>query len=113
MPSQSKAVSRHRAARLGFFWLALTAAVAVGGCYEEYFDRRDAITLEVGDAKEVNKATQTINRWPRHSNYDRWSSDGERARIATERYRTRQLDDLSPTGGATQGGATPQATGNQ
>ena len=68
------------------------AALAVAGC-EDYFFRRDALTLGVGDAIEVNKATQTIDRWPAAAREDRWYSDGERARIAIERYRKREVPD--------------------
>lgn len=83
--------------------VVLTAA-ALGGC-DDYLDRRDTLTLGVGDAVEVNKATQTINRWPETARRDRWYSDGERAQIAVERYRTRSLrSPLKEDGGSAASG---------
>ena len=59
----------------------------MGGC-REYFDERDTVSHVAGDAIAVNKATQTIERFPEVARQDRWRSDGERARVAAERYRT-------------------------
>ena len=76
-------------------WLAVLAALlasAVGGCYD-YLDRSNSVTLGVADATDTNKAVQTINRWPPAARNDRWESDGERARIAVERYRERKVPD--------------------
>lgn len=64
--------------------------LALGGC-EDYLDRRDTVTLGVGDSVAVNRATQTINRWPETARRDRWNSDGERARSAVSRYRSRTV----------------------
>lgn len=74
--------------RCGISLVLLTVAGLGAGCGEN-FDRRDTVSLAVGDAVEVNKATQTIERWPRAATQDRWRSDGERARIAAERYHDR------------------------
>ena len=70
--------------------LSLPVVMTVGGC-REYFDRQETITLGVGNSIEVNKASQTIERWPSAAQHDRWQSDGERARLAIERYRTRTV----------------------
>lgn len=92
------------------------AGALTAGC-EDYLERRDTITLGVGDAVAVNKATQTISRWPAAAREDRWLSDGERARIAQTRYRTRTVpspktlenssseSDILKSGGASQTGA--------
>ncbi|MGQ0456082.1 MAG: hypothetical protein ACT4OU_03350 [Hyphomicrobium sp.] len=64
--------------------------MAVSGC-QDYFDRRDTLTYGVGDAVEVNKTTQTIERWPNAARYDRWPTDGERSRTAVEKYRKREV----------------------
>lgn len=68
----------------------LAAALGLGGC-EAYEERRDTMTLGVGDSVAFNKATQTISRWPAAAREDRWLSDGARARIAQTRYRTRTV----------------------
>lgn len=83
-----------RSSRAGGRILAglLLAALGAGGC-NEYLDRRDTVTLGAGNANAVNKATQTINRWPRVAGEDRWLSDGERARLAAMRYRTDRVKD--------------------
>lgn len=98
--------------------LAMTAAAVTAGC-EDYLERRDTITLGVGDAVAVNKATQTISRWPAAAREDRWLSDGERARIAQTRYRNRTVPSpktLENTGGASDildnGGASQTGAGN-
>ncbi len=70
--------------------LAASACVLLSGC-DDYLERRDTITLGVGDSVAVNKATQTINRWPAEARQDRWLSDGERARSAVSRYRSRTV----------------------
>ncbi len=70
--------------------LMAIAAVSLSGC-RQYLDRGDTITAGVADATDTNKAVQTITRWPAESRYDRWNSDGERARVAVERYRTRTV----------------------
>lgn len=93
--------------------VAMVVSVVAGGC-DDYLERRDTITLGVGDAIAVNKATQTINRWPAAARQDRWVSDGERARIAVSRYRRRDVPDPktlekssdSATDGLEKGGAT-------
>jgi hypothetical protein len=63
------------------------AAVITSGC-EDYLDRRDTVTRGAGESVAFNKATQTIDRWPAAARRDRWNSDGERARLAIDRYRT-------------------------
>lgn len=86
MRSPSKSAVRRRAAAL--IILAGTAVMLVG-C-REYTDGRDTISLEAGDAIQVNHATQVIERWPRAAGRGRWLSDGERARVAAQNYRTRK-----------------------
>lgn len=67
--------------------MAIVAGAALAGGCDEYLHRRDTMTLGAGDAIATNKATQTINRWPRAAYQDRWVVDGERARLAVHRYR--------------------------
>lgn len=82
---------RNNAARIGASGKSLIAVTLVSAtllaCCDEYLDRSDTITHGVGDAIAVNKATQTIERWPAAARHDRWLSDGERRRRAVDRYR--------------------------
>lgn len=64
----------------------VASAAILGGC-EDYLDRRDTATRGAGESIAFNKATQTIDRWPKAARRDRWNSDGERARLAIDRYR--------------------------
>ena len=76
---------------------ALAAASVMGGC-REYFDERDTVSHVAGDAIAVNKATQTIERFPEAARQDRWRSDGERARVVIERYKTRTVQEPQSIG---------------
>jgi hypothetical protein len=99
---------------------ALTAAMIAApalllqGCYEDdYLSRRDTISLGAGDAIAVNQATHTIDPWPPHAKNTEIHLEGERARVAVERYQQnkslppRGLDTTEITG---QSGPGPQAT---
>ena len=77
--------------------VVLSTAALMGGC-REYFDERDTVSHVAGDAIAVNKATQTIERFPNAARQDRWRSDGERARVAAERYRTRTVQEPQSLG---------------
>lgn len=83
--------------------------VALAGC-DDYLERSDTLTLGVGDAIAVNKATQTIERWPHAARQDRWLSDGERGRRAVGSYRNGKLANPAKAA-ANAGDATTAATG--
>jgi len=109
---------RRAAGYFGVGMLAVSACVLLSGC-DDYLERRDTITLGVGDSVAVNKSTQTINRWPEAARQDRWLSDGERARSAVSRYRSRTvtppaaLDKGSGEDGNSIFDKVPSATANQ
>lgn len=115
---QSSIFIRHGLGRTLTLLLTAGAAALTAGC-EDYLERRDTITLGVGDAIAVNKATQTLSRWPAAAREDRWLSDGERARISQSRYRTRTVPSpktLETSGGESNilsnGGASQTGAGN-
>jgi hypothetical protein len=54
---------------------------------DQYFQRKNGVTLEAGDAAAVNSATHTIDPWPRYVGNTRIPGDGERMAGAVERYR--------------------------
>ena len=60
----------------------------LGGCSENYLDRRDTVTLYSGEAMAANRVTQTIDPWPAASGNRRIAYSGEKAAAASERYRT-------------------------
>ena len=82
--------------------LALTAATIVApamlsGCNEDdYLARRDSVSLGAGDAVAVNAVTQTIDPWNRNAKNTDINQEGERARVAVERY---QLNKSIPSKG--------------
>jgi hypothetical protein len=55
--------------------------------FEQYFQRKDTVTLGAGNAKEVNSATHVIDPWPRYVGNTRIPGNGERMAGAVERYR--------------------------
>jgi hypothetical protein len=67
--------------------LALVAGVALGGCSDIYYDRRETIALGADDAVAGNRAIHTVDPWPRHSQNRNLAFNGERSQTAVERYR--------------------------
>ncbi len=97
--------SRRRGTRV----IAIAAlAMMTAGC-DDYLERRETITLGAGDANAVNRATQTIDRWPEAARHDRWLSDGERGRRAVEAYRKGANGDPTKAPEASGGPATESA----
>jgi hypothetical protein len=79
------------------------AGVLVGlmlaGC-EEYRARRDGVTMGLGNSNTHNIAVQTVDPWPPYVGDNRIDQDGERARIAIQRYRKNKV--IEPRGLSTQ-----------
>jgi hypothetical protein len=59
---------------------------ALTGC-NEYRERRDTVTLGVGDAVEANKVTQIENPWPPEAQRKEINVDGERMLSVVKRYK--------------------------
>lgn len=100
---------------------AVAVAFALGGCdhtsglyghdeMQRYAQRLDTITDSAGDAKEVNRATQS-NPWPRYVADRRIPANGERMTRAVERYRHPPAPQTGGGAAAPAGGATPPAGG--
>ena len=71
--------------------LALAALIAsLAGC-SEYMQRRDAISLNAGDAVMTNRVTQMVDPWPRASADNNIAFNGERMEAAVQAlsHRTR------------------------
>jgi hypothetical protein len=76
---------------------AIAASATLAGCNEDdYLARRDTVTLGAGDAIATNAVTHTIDPWPRHSKNTDIDQEGERARVAIERYQ--QNKSIPPKG---------------
>jgi hypothetical protein len=100
-PNKAVGAKLHSQAALA---LAIVGAMLTG-C-DEYLDRRDTISYGIGDSVAVNRSTQTIERWPNASRYDRWATDGERSRLAIEKYRKREVKIEKLESGAAASAAT-------
>jgi len=70
---------------------AALAVAALGGCSEMYFDHREGVSLEAGDAVAANEAMQTIDPWPARSGNTNIAENGQRMQSAVERYRTNNV----------------------
>ncbi len=99
MPPFSKAL---RALALG------TALVVLAGC-SEYFDRRDPIAVQGGNAVQTNKVVQMVDPWPRESANRTIAYNGIVMQTAVERYRTGRV--IPPNGVNT--GTTYQSRNSQ
>jgi hypothetical protein len=75
----------------------LASAALLGGCADVYWDRRDTVAFQAGDAAEGNTADHIIDRWPRAAANRHMEADGERMQRAMERYRTNKTTPLSTT----------------
>lgn len=80
---------------------------------DQYFQRKNGVTLEAGNAAAVNSATHTIDPWPRYVGNTRIPGDGERMAGAVERYRDVSKIPRSPRplGSLITAGSGIQATG--
>lgn len=78
--SETKSASRAVSAAVLF-------ASLLAGCSDLYFDRRETIAFDGGDLVAANAAEQTIDPWPRHSNNNRLTFNGQRMQHAVECYR--------------------------
>jgi hypothetical protein len=54
--------------------------------FGQYFQRKDTITLQAGDAKSVNAATHVIDPWPRYVGNRNIPVSGDRLSRAVTRY---------------------------
>ncbi|MBO0755391.1 MAG: hypothetical protein J2P54_05990 [Bradyrhizobiaceae bacterium] len=68
--------------------LAATVDCRAGeGFFDQYFVRSDSVTLDAGNAQDVNAAIQVIDPWPRRSANRRIPANGARMTGAIQRYR--------------------------
>jgi hypothetical protein len=77
------------------------------GCSEYYFDRRDTVALHSGEAMAANRVTHMIDPWPPASGQRNIAFNGEKAAVASERYRTGRV--IPPVNATTSSAAYTQA----
>ncbi len=74
---------------------ALTAVLVCGSllaaCSDIYYDRRDTISFQAGDAVATNKVTHAVDVWPEAAGYRDIVSNGEKIQGGVERYRTNKV----------------------
>jgi PBP1b-binding outer membrane lipoprotein LpoB len=76
------------------------AAVCISGC-SEYLDRRDALSVQSGNAVQADKVSQMVDPWPRVSADRNIAFNGSVMESAVERYRTGRV--IQPVGNGTSG----------
>ncbi len=63
----------------------------VAACSDIYYDRRDTVTFQAGDAVALNKVTHAVDVWPEAAGYRNIESNGPKMQSAVERYRTNKV----------------------
>lgn len=74
---------------------ALSAALVCGSllaaCSDLYYDRRDTVSFQAGDAAATNRVTHAVDIWPQAAGYRDIESNGQKMQGAVERYRTNKV----------------------
>jgi hypothetical protein len=81
-----------------FLAAAVLLAAMLGGCSDLYWDRRDSVAFNAGDAPASNVAIHTVDPWPPAAAKRRLTANGELMQKAAERYRTNKTTPLRPIG---------------
>ena len=87
--------------------LATVLGAMLSGCSDMYYDRRDTISLASGEAMAANRVTHIIDPWPPHAANRNIAYNGEKAAVASERYRTGRV--IAPVNATTSSAAYSQA----
>jgi hypothetical protein len=83
----------------------LPLVASLGGCltenpFTDYFHRTDTIKMDVGNAPNVNIATQTIDPWPPYVGNRRIPADAERMGAAVQKTHRPSAGGAGGAGGA-------------
>jgi hypothetical protein len=70
---------------------ALAVSALLAGCSDLYWDRRDSIAFNAGNANAANLVAQEIDPWPAVAANKNIDFNGERMQRAIERYRTNKV----------------------
>jgi hypothetical protein len=94
--------------RLGVASIAL-AGLLLAACSDIYYDRRDTVTFQAGDAAAVNRVTHAVDVWPQAAGYRNIVTSGEKIQRGVERYRT---DKVTPPVGMDTSAISPSQQGS-
>jgi type IV pilus biogenesis protein CpaD/CtpE len=86
-----------RPTRLISLTIALAIAASTAGCADMYYDRRETISLQTGDAVASNRAAQMIDPWPPEAADRNIPANGGRMQRAIDRYRNNRTTPLATT----------------
>ena len=64
---------------------------ALAGCSDIYYDHRDTVSFQAGDAVAANKVTHAVDMWPAAAGHREIVSNGQKMQSAVERYRTNKV----------------------
>ncbi len=70
---------------------ALVCGSLLAACSDIYYDRRDTVSFQAGDAGAVNRVTHAVDIWPEAAGYREIQSNGQKMQSAVERYRTNKV----------------------
>lgn len=71
----------------------VAGSLLLGACREDFLDRRDSVSLGVGDANAHNKAVQTRDPWPAVANTRETTTRGDQVRKVQEEFAERKRYD--------------------
>ena len=77
---------------------ALLMTVVLGACSDLYWDRREEVSFQAGNAVASNVAVETIDPWPPEAANRRIAANGPLVQGAIERYRTNKVIPPQGTG---------------
>jgi hypothetical protein len=73
----------------------IVCTTALAGCREDFLDRRDTVTLGVGEANAHNKAVQTRDPWPPVASARNSTTRGDQVQKVQEEFIKRDRYDQS------------------
>ena len=79
---------RERVARVRRIAPVLLMTAVLGACSDLYYDRRESVSFQAGNAIAANAAVETIDPWPAEAADRRIAGNGHLVQGAMERYRT-------------------------
>src|SRR5262249_41292179 len=77
---------------------ALLIAVLLGACSDIYYDRREGVSFQAGNAVASNTAVETIDPWPAVAANRSIPANGQRMQAAAEPYRKNKAPPLQAIG---------------
>lgn len=78
------------------FTLMISATSTAFACDDEYFARRDSVSIGFGDANAANIATQTIDPWPAYAHNTRIKVNGKRMQLGNTAYERNKSKEPRP-----------------